>query len=127
MLQQSSSLQTISGDSHLILERYAPIGVLHLSETNLETVLDVAHTQVVSTWLKTILSEAVLCTIRYNERMRAYFFRLLSEGKHRNIALNNTKNKLLKTLVAMVRDGNQSMMRLMFRVHQNSRYRKYIF
>lgn len=58
-------------------------------------------------WLKAILSEAVLCAIRYNERMKAYFLRLLSKGKHRNIALNNTKNKLLKTLVAMVRDGKK--------------------
>ena len=56
-------------------------------------------------WLKTILSEAVLCAIRYNERLKTYFLRLLAKGKHRNIALNNTKNKLLKTLVAMVRDG----------------------
>ena len=55
-------------------------------------------------WLKAILSEAVLCAIRYNERLKTYFLRLLAKGKHRNIALNNTKNKLLKTLVAMVRD-----------------------
>lgn len=56
-------------------------------------------------WLKAILSEAVLCAIRYNERLKTYFLRLLAKGKHRNIALNNTKNKLLKTLVAMVRNG----------------------
>lgn len=56
-------------------------------------------------WLKAILSEAVLCAIRYNERLKIYFLRLLAKGKHRNIALNNTKNKLLKTLVAMVRDS----------------------
>lgn len=56
-------------------------------------------------WLKAILSEAVLCAIRYNERLKTYFLRLLAKGKHRNIALNNTKNKLLKTLVAMVRDS----------------------
>ena len=60
-----------------------------------------------NTWLKSILSEAVLCAIRYNERMRAYFLRLIAKGKHRNVALNNTKNKLLKTLVAMVRDGKK--------------------
>ena len=58
-------------------------------------------------WLKAILSEAVLCAIRYNERLKTYFLRLLAKGKHRNIALNNTKNKLLKTLVAMVRDGKK--------------------
>lgn len=56
-------------------------------------------------WLKAILSEAVLCAIRYNERLNTYSLRLLAKGKHRNIALNNTKNKLLKTLVAMVRNG----------------------
>ena len=58
-------------------------------------------------WLKAILSEAVLCAIRYNERLKTYFLRLLAKGKHRNVALNNTKNKLLKTLVAMVRDGKK--------------------
>lgn len=58
-------------------------------------------------WLKAILSEATLSAIRYNERLKAYFSRLLAKGKHRNIALNNTKNKLLKTLIAMVRDGKK--------------------
>ena len=58
-------------------------------------------------WLKSILSEAVLCAIRYEERIKEYFLRLIAKGKHRNVALNNTKNKLLKTLVAMVRDGKK--------------------
>ena len=106
MLLQSSFLRTISRGSHSIPERYAPIGVLRLSETNQETVSDVVHTSSFhNNWLKAILSEAVLCAIRYNERLKTYFLRLLTKGKHRNIALNNTKNKLLKTLVAMVRDG----------------------
>lgn len=56
-------------------------------------------------WLKAILSEAVLCAIRFNDRLKAYYSRLIAKGKHRNIALNNAKNKLLKTLVAMVREG----------------------
>ena len=58
-------------------------------------------------WLKAILSEAVLCAIRYEKRMKEYYSRLMTKGKHRNVALNNTKNKLLKTLVAMVRDGKK--------------------
>ena len=58
-------------------------------------------------WLKAILSEAVLCAIRYEKRMKEYYSRLMAKGKHRNVALNNTKNKLLKTLVAMVRDGKK--------------------
>lgn len=58
-------------------------------------------------WLKSILSEAVLCAIRFNKRMKEYFVRLIAKGKHRNIALNNVKNKLLRTLVAMVRDGKK--------------------
>ena len=58
-------------------------------------------------WLKAILSEAVLCAIRYEKRMKEYYSRLMVKGKHRNVALNNTKNKLLKTLVAMVRDGKK--------------------
>ncbi len=39
--------------------------------------------------------------------MKEYYSRLMAKGKHRNVALNNTKNKLLKTLVAMVRDGKK--------------------
>lgn len=58
-------------------------------------------------WLKSILSEAVLCAIRFNKRMKEYFVRLIAKGKHRNVALNNVKNKLLRTLVAMVRDGKK--------------------
>ena len=42
-------LRTISRGSHSIPERYAPIGVLRLSETNQETVSDVVHTQAAST------------------------------------------------------------------------------
>lgn len=56
-------------------------------------------------WLKSILTEAALSAIRYNDRMKAYYERLLSKGKHKDVALNNVKNKMLKTLVAMVRSG----------------------
>lgn len=56
-------------------------------------------------WLRAILTEASLSAIRHNSKMREYYEHLLKAGKHKSIALNNVKNKMLKTLVAMVRDG----------------------
>lgn len=58
-------------------------------------------------WLRAILTEAALSAIKHDDRMKVYYKRLLSKGKHKNVALNNVKNKMLKTLVAMVRDGKK--------------------
>lgn len=58
-------------------------------------------------WLRAILTEASLSAIRHNSRMREYYERLLRAKKHKSVALNNVKNKMLKTLVAMVRDGKK--------------------
>lgn len=58
-------------------------------------------------WLRAILTEASLSAIKHNSKMREYYERLLKAGKHKSLALNNVKNKMLKTLVAMVRDGKK--------------------
>ena len=56
-------------------------------------------------YLKSLLSEAALCAMRFCPVIRDYAARLSARGKHPNIVRNNVKNKMLHILVAMVRDG----------------------
>ena len=53
--------------------------------------------------LKSLLSEAAKCSIRYCDEMRTYYERLIAKGKLKMVALNNVKNKLIHILVAMVK------------------------
>lgn len=57
-----------------------------------------------NSWLKALITEAVLCAIRHDDYIGSYYDRLIKKGKPKGIALNNTKNKLVKILVALVRD-----------------------
>lgn len=56
-------------------------------------------------YLKSLLSEAALCAMRFCPTIKRYADRLLARGKHPNIVRNNVKNKMLHILVAMVRNG----------------------
>lgn len=56
-------------------------------------------------YLKSLLSEAALCAMRFCPTIKRYADRLLAKGKHPNIVRNNVKNKMLHILVAMVRNG----------------------
>ena len=56
-------------------------------------------------YLKSLLSEAVLCAMRFCPAISAYSARLKARGKHPSIIKNNCKNKMLHILVAMVRTG----------------------
>lgn len=56
-------------------------------------------------YLKSLLSEAALCAMRFCPSIKAYAARLLARGKHPAVVMNNYKNKILHILVAMVRDG----------------------
>lgn len=58
-------------------------------------------------YLKSILSEAVLCAIRYCPAIGDYASRLRNRGKHPSVILNNCKNKMLHILVAMVKNGTE--------------------
>lgn len=57
--------------------------------------------------LKSLLSQAALCAIRYCPAIAAYYNRLKEKGKNHWLALNNVKNKILHILSAMVRDGRE--------------------
>lgn len=58
-------------------------------------------------YLKALISEAVLCAIRYCPAIRDYAMRLRQRGKHPSIILNNCKNKMLHILMAMVKNGTE--------------------
>lgn len=54
--------------------------------------------------LKALLSEAAKCAIRFCPEMKAYYERLIANGKAVGVALNNVKNKLLHFIMAMVKN-----------------------
>ena len=58
-------------------------------------------------YLKSLLSEAVLCAMAFCPEIAAYAHRLLAKGKHPSIVKNNCKNKMLHMLVAMVKTGTK--------------------
>lgn len=58
-----------------------------------------------SLYLKSILSEAALCAIRFCPPIAEYYRRLKAKGKHPSVIMNNCKNKMLHILVAMVKNN----------------------
>lgn len=79
----------------------APFG--RQSGTSLNTTPHVSH--YADKYLKSLLSEAALCAMRFCPVIKEYAGRLLARGKHPSVVKNNVKNKMLHILVAMVRDG----------------------
>lgn len=55
-------------------------------------------------YLKGLLSEAVICAIRFCPAIRNYAHKLAAKGKHPAIIKNNCKNKMIHILVAMVKN-----------------------
>ena len=58
-------------------------------------------------YLKSLLSEAVLCAMACCPEIKAYAEKLLAKGKHPSIVKNNCKNKMIHILVAMVKNGTK--------------------
>jgi transposase len=56
-------------------------------------------------YLKSLLSQAVVCAIRFCPDISNYAQRLLARKKHISIVHNNCKNKMIHILVAMVKNG----------------------
>ena len=54
--------------------------------------------------IKALLTQAAGAAVRTNAYLRQYYLRTIGKGKHRMLALNNVKNKILHILVAMVRN-----------------------
>lgn len=53
--------------------------------------------------IKSLLTQAANIAKMFNPEIREYYDRLIRRGKHRSIALNNVKNKLLRIIVSMVK------------------------
>lgn len=79
----------------------APFG--HTSGTSIKGTPHVSH--YADSYLKSLLSEAALCASRYCPIINRYVVKLKKAGKHKNIVLNNAKNKMIHILVAMVRNN----------------------
>lgn len=55
--------------------------------------------------LKAMLTQAALASIRFCPPIRDYYNRLISNGKKKQVALNNVKNKLIHIITAMVKNN----------------------
>ena len=54
-----------------------------------------------SKMLKSLLSEAAMAARIYNPGIKQYYDRLIAKGKHKGVALNNVKNKLVHIITAL--------------------------
>jgi len=58
-------------------------------------------------WLKAIISNAANSALKWNPIIIAYNERLEKRGKCEGIRRNNVKNKIIQTVVAMIRKGEK--------------------
>lgn len=54
--------------------------------------------------IKAMLTLAALAAINFNPLIASYYERLIKEGKKKQVALNNVKNKLVHIVTAMVKN-----------------------
>lgn len=54
--------------------------------------------------IKVLLTQAAIAAVLHDKELGAYYRRKVDEGKHRNVALNNVRNKLLHRVFAVVRN-----------------------
>ncbi|GHT40123.1 hypothetical protein AGMMS49965_07940 [Bacteroidia bacterium] len=52
--------------------------------------------------IKKLLTQAALCAIRHDKKMRQYYERKRAEGKHEGVIINNVRNKLIHCIFAVV-------------------------
>lgn len=55
--------------------------------------------------MKTLLSMAAISAIQSDQELKNYYHRKLEEGKHKMIALNNVRNKILARSFAVIKRG----------------------
>ena len=70
------------------------------SGTSVHGQVDVKHLS--NLQMKALLSNAATVAIRCNPDIKAYYDRLVKAGKCKGIALNNTKNKLLRIVFSLI-------------------------
>lgn len=54
--------------------------------------------------LKTYLTEAAKAAVKHDKELREYYQRMLGRGKDRYLVLNNVRNKLVRRIMAVIRD-----------------------
>lgn len=57
--------------------------------------------------IRTMLYMAMLCAIQHNPVMKAFFDRLVAQGKHKKVAITACMRKMMTILNAMVRDNRE--------------------
>ncbi len=57
--------------------------------------------------VRTVLYMATLCGVRHNPVLKAFYERLVAQGKHKKVALTACMRKFITILNAMVRDGTK--------------------
>ena len=55
--------------------------------------------------VRTVLYMAALSAVQHNPSIRAFYRRLVAQGKHKKVALTACVRKMLIILNAMIRDG----------------------
>lgn len=57
--------------------------------------------------IKALLTQAALAAVSFNPEIARYYGRLIERGKKKQVALNNVKNKLIRLVTAMVKNGQK--------------------
>jgi transposase len=78
----------------------APFG--RQSGTSVKTQPHVSH--LANKQIKTLLTQAAKCAVRYDPKLRTYYQRKIAEGKNNWLVINNVRNKLIHCIFALVRD-----------------------
>ena len=80
-------------------------GVAPFGKTSGTSVKSQPHvSKLANRMLKSLLSEAAKCAIRFCDEIRDYYTRMIANGKKHGVAINNVRNKMIRIIVAMVRD-----------------------
>jgi transposase len=78
----------------------APFG--RQSGTPVKTQPHVSH--LANKHIKTLLTQAAKCAVRYGPKLRNYYQRKTAEGKNNWLVINNVRNKLIHCIFALVRN-----------------------
>lgn len=102
LLIYTSNFKRFNFDARRICSYWGIAPFAHQSGTSLNGTPHVS--KYADSYLKGLLSEAVICAIRFCPEIRNYAQRLAAKGKHPSIIKNNCKNKMIHILTAMVKN-----------------------
>ena len=101
-------------------------GVAPFGKTSGTSVHSPAHTShFANKLIKSLLSQAAQIAKIFNPEIKAYYERLIRRGKHHSVALNNVKNKLLRIIVALVKNKTKYDPN-MYMIYKNKLDKKFV-